>query len=622
MSEHKGIVGRGFGLVGENCDWGFNMSDSDLKSAAWRMKPSAYLGARPASFAISKPQSQYLRMRDGCGIAVDVYFPADEQGAAIDGPFPTIIIFTCYNRRTTATIPTKVSTYIELFVPRGYAVVVVDTRGSGASFGSRDGFRSPEERLDSAEIAEWIVRQPWSNGRIGATGISYMGAASDFLASTGHPSVKAIAPLFAIWDTYTDHYYPGGLLNTNLVNIYGNLIADLDVKVGSPGGKPVDKPWPVDDDVSGELCDAAVAEHAGNFQMANFMWELRSRDSALIYDPGYTSASISPYSYMSGLRPDVAVYSVSGWYDGSGYANSSIARFLSIPNTNKHLLLGPWDHGQTQNISLWRENVLSDFPLMGEILRFFDEYLGERETGIRAESPIHYFNLREEQWIETDVWPPVSSVTTFFLSAGNRLATQRPDSESRQSYKVDFSVGAGTKTRNESIATVYKTDLYSDWQGKDEKMLCFESDPLDGDYDLAGHGVVDLKFACSEPDCAIHVFLSEVEANGTVRYVTDGQLRALYREEAEAPASYDVTWPYRTFSKDTARTIGKGEIVTMRFALLPIAWRFKVSSKIRVAISGAEIDHFEHVPAGRFPVLDLLQGGENASSIELPLKSA
>ena len=64
-----------------------------------------------------------------------------------------------------------------------------------ASFGTRDSFRSPRERDDTSEIADWIVAQPWSNGAIGATGISYVGAAADFLATTGHPAVKAIAPL-------------------------------------------------------------------------------------------------------------------------------------------------------------------------------------------------------------------------------------------------------------------------------------------------------------------------------------------------------------------------------------------------------------------------------------------
>jgi len=51
--------------------------------------------------------------------------------------------------------------YIRAFFTQdGYVVVVVDVRGSGASFGTRDGFRSPKERLDYAEIADWIVVQP------------------------------------------------------------------------------------------------------------------------------------------------------------------------------------------------------------------------------------------------------------------------------------------------------------------------------------------------------------------------------------------------------------------------------------------------------------------------------
>src|SRR5437588_109622 len=53
-------------------------------------------------------------------------------------------------------------------------------------------------------------------------------AASDFLASTGHPAVKAIAPLFAVWDTYTDNYFPGGIQLKSLTRIYDELMVGLD----------------------------------------------------------------------------------------------------------------------------------------------------------------------------------------------------------------------------------------------------------------------------------------------------------------------------------------------------------------------------------------------------------
>jgi hypothetical protein len=94
------------------------------------------------------------------------------------GRVPAILIFTPYYRRfalrafalpESETSP-GVARGRDLFVPRGYALVAVDVRGTGASFGTRDSFRSPRERDDYARIAEWVTPQPWSDGRIGATG--------------------------------------------------------------------------------------------------------------------------------------------------------------------------------------------------------------------------------------------------------------------------------------------------------------------------------------------------------------------------------------------------------------------------------------------------------------------
>ncbi len=248
-------------------------------------------------------------------------------------------------------------------------------------------------------------REPWSDGSIGATGISYVGAAADFLASTGHPAVKAVAPLFAVWDTYSDHYYPGGLLLNRLAEMYDELMIALDQDRRDLLGKfayfkdpSFDGPQPVDDDPEGHLVRAAVAEHQSNFRMTEFIREFRFRDDALASDPAVTPASFSPYGYCAGVGPDVAVYSVSGWYDGAGYANGGIARFLTLPNPKRHLLLGPWDHGARINGSPWRALLEPEFPLLAEVLRFFDHYLMGLPTGFDREAPVHYFAMHEERW--------------------------------------------------------------------------------------------------------------------------------------------------------------------------------------------------------------------------------
>src|SRR5215813_15494754 len=206
------------------------MPDRDDLGSAWKVPPSRYLVSRPVQHRVGEPRSLYVVMPDGCRLAVDIILPDGDASRR----WPTVLILTPYVRRFAVTAGANVEPspnifrYRDMFVPRGYALVVVDVRGTGASFGTRDSFRSPKEREDSRAVADWIVGEPWSDGRIGVTGISYLGAAADFLASTGHPAVKAIAPLFSVWDTYGDHYYPGGVLLTGLAETYERLIGALD----------------------------------------------------------------------------------------------------------------------------------------------------------------------------------------------------------------------------------------------------------------------------------------------------------------------------------------------------------------------------------------------------------
>jgi len=101
---------------------------------------------------------------------------------------------------------------------------------------------------------------------------------------------------------------------------------------------------PVDADKDGSLARSAVKEHLANFRMPDFMSEFKCRDDALPYDPTFTSASFSPYNYLDDIPGDVAVYTVSGWMDGAGYANGSLSRFLTLPIRNAAYC---WDRGTT-----------------------------------------------------------------------------------------------------------------------------------------------------------------------------------------------------------------------------------------------------------------------------------
>ena len=610
------------------------MADTDRNSTAWKVPPGSYREQRGVDWAVpAKPVSQYVTMPDGVRLAVDVWLPAAKPGGpARPAKVPAVMVLTPYYRRFQlkpgAPAGTECSPgtalYREALVPAGYALVTCDVRGTGASFGSRAGFRSPAERDDYGHLISWIVAQDWSDGGVGATGISYLGAASDFAASTGHPAVKAIAPLFSVWDTYADHICPGGVPLKTISGPYGEALWALDVdhrevlrRFANWKDPNLDGPQPVDEDADGTLAAAAVREHAANFHIRDYLAEFQCRDDALLYDPSFTPAAFSPYTYSKHVREDVAVMSVSGWYDGAGYAHGTIARFLTLPNPKRYLLLGPWDHGARINVSPWRAAMKPEFPLMSEVLRFFDQHLLGREAGLSAEAPVHYFSMHDEKWRSASAWPPLASTRTLHLVAGNKLSDE-PAAAGIDEKRADYAFTTGTQTRFERVGVIDTSDYYHDWHGRDEALLHYDSAPLAKAAEMSGHVIVRLWLESSEPDVSLHVYLSEIEADGRSRYVTEGVLRAVHRETAPHPPNYKAAWPWRAYSRAGAKPMPKGRAEELVFSMLPVSWGFAKGSRLRFSISGADSEHFLSSPFGRPPLLRVHRGPGKASTIELP----
>jgi putative CocE/NonD family hydrolase len=171
-------------------------------------------------------QSLYLEMRDGVKIAVDVWLPADlEPGQKL----PAILRSTRYWRSYQ---PGPMAPIFRVLGPilgqdmdaegkdwtgTGYALVTVDARGSGASFGQRPIEYSDDEIADLGEVVAWIVAQPWSNGRVGAYGVSYDGNTAELLTALHHPAVKAVAPQYDDFDTQFHLLTPGGVFNQGFI---------------------------------------------------------------------------------------------------------------------------------------------------------------------------------------------------------------------------------------------------------------------------------------------------------------------------------------------------------------------------------------------------------------------
>lgn len=612
------------------------MSDHDTNGQAWVVPPSEYAGRRPARWATGAPRSQYLTMPDGCRLALDWYLP---EGSGADAPpasFPVIAVMTPYYRRFQVSAPgaepaPNIALYRDFFVPRGYALVVMDVRGSGASFGRRDAFRSPTERGDYLALAQWIAQQPWCNGSIGATGISYLGAASCFLGSTGHPAVKAIAPLFAVSDTYSDHVFPGGIACKTVTAHYDDLIRALDwdrrdaLKAYAYFSDPrYAGPAPVDDDPQGALVRQAIEEHQDSFLLRDMAPEMAFREEGSLHDPALHSGACSPYWYLKEVAGKVAVYSVSGWYDGSAFVHGSVSRFLTLRGRHDRLLLGPWDHGARTNGSPWRTPGASapQFSILSEVLRFFDHHLAGLDTGLQAEQPVHYFCTHAEAWRGSAHWPPAAAPTQWHLQPGGALRPQALQEAQTAQFQTRFAVSSGRHTRFERLAAQAIVDYYQDWAAHEAQMCSFLSDPLPHDMELAGHPLLKLNVACSEGDGALFAYLSELEEDGNLVYITEGCLRLAHRATREAPERYRTAWPFRDFSRASARRMVPGEMEAVQIPLLPIGWRLSAGSRLKLSLSGADAEHFQQVPHGRPPRYTLRLGGADGCVLRLPVAAA
>ena len=233
---------------------------SDLSTADDSTGFGAY--AREATYDGANRYSVYVPMPDGVRVSVDYFIPT-AGGAEASEPLPTILHYTRYTRafliedengEPQLSATGERDPVLQHMLHRGYTVVVADARGTGASFGVHNGAFSIEETADSFHIIEWIAAQPWSDGNVGMHGRSYPGMTQYQAATQAPPALKAIFAEMAGPTPY-DFVFRGGTYKNEFIDTWGSGTRQADLSTA---------PAPVDDDASGAMRDAAVAEHAAN----------------------------------------------------------------------------------------------------------------------------------------------------------------------------------------------------------------------------------------------------------------------------------------------------------------------------------------------------------------------
>jgi putative CocE/NonD family hydrolase len=366
------------------------------------------------------------------------------------------------------------------------------------------------------------------------------------------------------------------------------------------------------------MLKAAIKEHENNHNVYKDMQGITFREDRTVR--GFGFADVCPFGFVRELEASkIPIYSYSGWFDGA-YPNSAINRFLSVRNPGSRLIIGPWDHGGKRNISPFSTGPYPAFSHQKELLRFFDLYLKGVSTGIEKENPVWYFTMGEEKWKSSPVWPPPGGKKIeVFLGEKNSLTYSPPTIETASdTYKVNYDAGTGERSRWNSLYNPHQLVIgYPNRRWEDKNLLVYDSPPLLTDVTVTGNPIAKIYFAASAKDAELFVYLEDVSPDGSVQYVTEGELRAMHRKESVEAPLYKSMGVNRTYSEEDAASLTPGKVVEMKFELIATSYQFKKDHRIRIAIAGADKDHFV-ILAQDPPLYRLERSSRYPSRVELP----
>lgn len=565
------------------------------------------------------------------------WLPAEGAGALERG-VPTIVEFTRYWRAIEGEDPLP---RVAAFTARGFAYMIVDGRGSGASFGFREAEQSTAEARDFYHVIEWIAGQPWSNGAVATTGVSYAGNTAESAMIGAPTALRATIPRFTDFDMYASLIFPGGLAHTGFVQSWSEKMRRLDRNEPSIGdeihGKPVGPDGfsvkPVDGDSDRELLARALAEHRQNVSLDLPTQGLVYREdfgvADTLQDPG--DRLISPFVFQRDDRlRAIPSYHWASFVD-AGTAAGAIARFVGSDAPMK-VIIGYWTHGaylDANPYSLDREvapsipeqyRMMADFldPLMRQI----DTPVGMPAVRSEVARSISYFTAGQDVWKTTTTWPPPgSSLQRFHFSQDASLIIGLDAVTGLDSYTVDFAVGTGSTTRWSTQLGGKAVD-YGDRAEVDKRLLTYTSPPLEADVEITGTPVVCLMMSSSDPDGAVIAYLEEVGPDGRVTMLTEGQLRLIHRKVSTEEPPYPMFGPYHTFERKDSEPMMPDEFAEVTFSLLPLSIEVKAGHRLRIAISGHDRDNFEPVPCKSNQVYKFKRGQPDGSYIDLPIVRA
>jgi len=545
-------------------------------------------------------------MRDGVSLATDVYRPK----AA--GRFPVILVRTPYKKEMN-------EIQANFFARRGYVYAVQDCRGRFSSQGVWEPFVN--EAKDGYDAIEWLAVQPWSTGKIGMIGASYLGWVQWWAASERPPHLVTIIPSVSPPDPYFNIPYDYGVFFLTGAIWWADVLESHATA-----------------DISGntlrEIGDKKYTVLLKHLPVIDLDKEVLGRENPYwrkwIEHPDNDSYWESA-SFNEKLKDvDIPVFHQSGWFDGDGIGTKlNYMRMLSYGHRYQKLVLGPWGHTDTATRMVrgrdFGEAAIID--LQREYLRWLDHWLKGTENGIDKEPMVRMFIMGADKWLTGDTYPlRQTRLTMFYLASGGhantskgdgKLTTEPPtggapadvftydpaDPTPSPYYYVkpdesgETKRGSGGAERADSAAVYSVEDelerseaYYGKVNEERSDILVYQTEPLQKPLTIAGPIFALLFASSSAKDTDWFMRASEVDSSGTVFPLVEGKIRARY---------------HQSFSKPTL--LDPGTVYGYKLDLWHTGIRIPVGSRLRVEVASASFPVFSR---------NLNTGGHNETETE------
>jgi predicted acyl esterase len=477
----------------------------------------------------------------------------------------------------------------EWWVPKGYAAVRVDARGTGKSPGQGEPW-SFQESLDFHDAIEWAAAQPWCSGAVGLAGISYFAINQWFVANHQPPSLRAIIPWEGFADLYRDALYHGGILNQFMTNWFVTHLCH-------------------------HLIGRAYRGNPDTFQ-GNTLWRWVRNN----LDSGAFRGEQAQWEKIA-----VPLLTAGNWSGMGLHLRGNTEAFMRAASRHKKLRM----HSGTHVHPFYSEDGRHDQ------LRFFDHWLKGIDNGVMDEPPVklfirhgngagewryeHEWPLARTQWMR--LYLDLSEPDADAPANSGRLTTANPAQAAARSY---FASGSSKGGSPSASSTFLASGAMQAGMG-----LSLDSAPLPADTEITGPLAAVLFVSSSSEDMDLFLTLRNIDAQGNDVWevgqqgqqvpVAKGWLRVSHRE-----LDPDLSLPYRPYHRHRRRLyLVPGEIVRVEVEIWPTSMVFRKGHRIRLDVQprdGVGSVHYTHYHADYNAGTNTLHaGGEWVSYLLLPV---